>query len=259
MPFENVSKETIIKQLQKIGVKKGATIYVASFMPILGNSQTILEDTVAALLESIGKSGTVVMPAFNWDYCTSRIFDPATAPSQVGVLTEEFRKHPDTLRSLTPPWCTFTAAGKKAKEIVQIAGTSSFGSDSIIQYLYDVNAKYVLLGCLYNDAVVHVHWLEEKFEVPYRYWKQFIGKIKLHGELMHNVSYMYARRLDVNTDIDSHHLTEKFEKTGKVRVGKIGLGQLRCFNTQDYVDFMTPYFEKDKLAVLVSEARKNFE
>ena len=259
MPFPTATKEDILEKLKKIGVKQGEIIYVSSFMPILGNSSNLLNDTIDALIDSVGNNGTIVMPTFNWDYCKGEVFDPETSPSQVGVLTEMFRKRAGVLRSITPPWCTFAATGKMAKEIVGIKGTSSFGSDSILEFLYEINAKYVLLGCSYKQGAVHIHWLEERFETPYRYWKQFKGQVKIKGELVKNISYMYARRLGTDVTIDSSHLATAFEKTGMVKVEKIGLGELKSFRTKDYVEFMIPYFKNDRLAVLRSEDRRNFE
>jgi len=97
------------------------------------------------------------------------------------------------------------------------------------------------------------------FEVPYRYWKQFKGKVKMGDELVNNVSYMYARRLDVNARIDSKHLTDIFDVTDCVKCEKLGLGEVRGFRAQDYVRSIQPHFGKDKLAVLLPEVRKHFE
>lgn len=259
MPFPKVTKKDVAEQLQKVGLRRGDIIYVASFVTILGNEPHILDHTIDALIEAVGDEGTVVMPTFNWDYCKGEIFDPVLTPSQVGVLTELFRKRPGVVRSLIPPWCTFAAAGKDAARIAGIKGSSSFGADSVLQYLYDVNARYVLLGCTYGEGAVHVHWLEEKFEVPYRFWKRFSGTIRIDGAACENTSTMYARRIDLDAKIDSRRLTDIFDRTGKVKIAKLGLGEVRSFLTKDYVDFMTPYFQKDRLAILAPESRKNFE
>ena len=259
MGFPSVTKSEILDQLRKVGVQTGDTIYVPSFMPVLGIGPNILDDTVDALLETVGRTGTVVMPVFNWDYCSGSVFDPLNTPSKTGVLTEHFRKRSGVLRSQTPPWCTFAAWGNKAGEITAIEGTSSFGSDGILQFLYDVNAKYVLLGCSYNEGVVHVHWLEEKYEVPYRFRKRFAGSVRLNGEIQENISYMFARQLNTNTDIDSHPLTDIFDRSEKVNIEPLGIGHMRCFRVQDYVRFMEPHFAKDKLAVLTPEAKANFK
>lgn len=258
MPFPKVNKEDVIEKLQRVGVQQGDDIYVASFAAVLGNEANVLDDVIDALIEIVGSQGTVIMPTFNWNYCSGEIFDPEVTPSQVGVLTEIFRKKPGVLRSITPPWCTFAAIGKYAKDIANIKGTSPFGIDSIPQFLYDINVKYVLLGCPYKDGVMHTHWLEEKYEVPYRYWKQFKGKVIIEGEMTINVSYMYARNLEINADIDPTPLTELFDKSGKVKSEKLGLGEVRSFRVKDYCDFVIPYLEKDKLILLIPEARKYF-
>ena len=260
MGFVNITKEDIVEKLKIVGVNKGDTIYVASYMPILGPGPNILSDTLEALLEAVGEDGTVVMPTFNYDYCSGNLFDPVETPSKMGVLTEEFRKDSRVLRSISPPWCPFAAAGKKAGNITEIRGTTSFGSDSILQYLYDINVRYVLLGCTYNEGAIHIHWLEEKLEVPYRFWKKFEGNVKLSGKITRDVSFMYAKEdLEVLEDIDTSHITSEFDKSGKVKIEKIGLGQVRSFVARDYVDFVEPHLRKDKLAGLLPEARKYFE
>lgn len=259
MGFVKVTKEDIIEKLKKVGLQKGDMVYVASFIPVLGKSPTLLEDTIEALITVVGGEGTVVMPTFNWGYCNGDVFDPIKTPSKVGVLTEAFRKYTGVLRSVTPPWCTFAAIGKNANEIVAIEGTSSFGSNGIVQYLYDRNTRYILLGCPYEDAVIHLHWLEEKYEVAYRFWKQFKGQININGKLIDNVSYMYARRTDIDTEIDSSSMTRLFDESDKVSIEKIGLGHLRSFLVKDYVEFMTPYLEKDKNCLLPKDSSGYFE
>ena len=120
MGFPSVAKEEISLKLEKVGINKGEIIYVASFTPILGHRPTLLEDILEALIGAVGREGTVVMPVFNWDYCSGAVFDPQETPSQVGVLTEAFRKRGDVLRSSTPPWCTFAAWGQKSEEINEL-------------------------------------------------------------------------------------------------------------------------------------------
>lgn len=250
--MELLSPSKIEEVLRCVGVQEGDLTYVASYMPILGNGPALLQDTVDALQAVVGEMGTIVMPVFNWDYCRDGYFNLETTPSQCGVLTEFFRTMPGVLRSATPPWCTFCVWGERAQEIVQINGSSAFGSDGITQYLYDNNCRYVVIGCPLNDAVIHTHWLEEMFEVPYRYWKQFRGKIETAGLIMDDVSYMYARPQTGEIDIDTTPLTDVFQETDKVSTYNIGFGAVRSFLVKDYVDFMSPYFEKDKTAILVS-------
>ena len=44
-----------------------------------------------------------------------------------------------------------------------------------------------------------------------------------------------------------------------VNVETLGLGKLRGFLVVSYVDYMTPFFERDKLCLLTPQAREDFE
>ncbi len=61
MSFQNIDKAVIVSALKKAGVVEGDTLYVASYMPILGNAPGIIDQTVEALVETVGENGTVVI------------------------------------------------------------------------------------------------------------------------------------------------------------------------------------------------------
>jgi hypothetical protein len=70
---------------------------------------------------------------------------------------------------------------------------------------------------------------------------------------------MYARRTEIDTEIDSSSMTRLFDESGEVSIEKIGLGHLRSFLVKDYVGFMTPYLEKDKNCLLPKDSSGYFE
>lgn len=259
MPFPVISKQDILQSLKSVGVVAGDQIYVASFTPILGITEKLLPETISALQEAIGPSGTLIMPAFNWDYCKTGFFHHTETPSQVGILTEAFRKSAGVERTVTPPWNTFCVWGKQASAINQIKGHCAFGNDSVPQYLVDHNVKFLLLGCNYNDGCILVHWLEEKFRVPYRNFKKFTGKVQLKDSLIDDESTMYARDFLINPILDSSPLTTVFDATLAVKKVRLGLGTVRCFSSLDYIQFMTPYLEKDLICLLTPDSRVRFE
>lgn len=258
MPFPKISENDLISCFKKVGIEESDLIYVASYMPIFGPDPDILQKTVSALQYCVGSEGTIVMPTFNWSYCGSGSMDLNETPSQVGVLTEFFRKTKGVTRSQTPPWCTFASWGALSEEISAIRGSSPFGPDGIPQYLHDKNAKFLLIGCPYEDAVIHTHWLEEELQVPYRYWKRFLGAVTNGDSITPDVSYMYARYLDIDTTIDTKAITAEFEKSGAVKIEGLGLGKIRCFAIRDYTSCMRPYIEKDPLVLLDETSREQY-
>ncbi len=154
--------------------------------------------------------------------------------------------------------CSFASGGDLSEEISAIRGTSPFGPDGIPQYLHDKNAKFVLIGCPYEHAVIHTHWLEEELQVPYRYWKRFLGEVTDGDNITSEVSYMYARYLDIDTKIDTRSITAEFEKSGKVAIETLGLGKIRCFPIVEYTKFLRPYMEKDSLVLLDKTSREQY-
>ena len=100
--------------------------------------------------------------------------------------------------------------------------------------------------------------MEEQYEVPYRFWKRFIGKVKSKEKVNTNTSYLYARRLDINTILDTRKHTDNFEAQGGVKMQNLGLGKIKSFYIKQYVDYFRPIIEKDKLALLNDISREEF-
>src|SRR5215213_9600529 len=66
-----------------------------SLGPVAGGPATVAQ----ALVDSVSPGGSVFVPTFNYG---NDPYDPVTAPSYDGVITEFFRKFPGAVRSLHP-------------------------------------------------------------------------------------------------------------------------------------------------------------
>lgn len=250
-----VTREDLLAGFRQVGIQRGDTVYAASSLIALGLMDNPVESTLWALREAVGPEGTLVMPTFNFSFCKGEVFDREQTPSAVGMLTEAFRKLPETLRTWSPPYHTLAAAGPRAAEICSIESLTSFGRDSVFQYLHDVGAKQLLIGCDYQDGVAHFHWLEELIGVPYRFWKKFEGQVRLNGVQSHRVFFMYARRQDIPTHMDANLLGNEFEQAGYVQKTDVGLCRLRAFDLRDFKLQLEPRLAAEPEALLVTEDR----
>lgn len=245
-----LTREALLQGLQSLGIAPGDVVYVASSMMALGQLQNPVEDTLWALRECVGPEGTLVMPAFNFSFCRGEAFDVAETPSDCGVLTEAFRRLPDARRSSSPPFHSVTAIGPLAEEICGRESITSFGSDSVFQYLVDIDAKHLLIGCGYHEGVAHFHWLEERHEVPYRYWKKFEGDLYAYGKATRRAYFMFVRRLEERATLNADPLGMAFEQTGLVSTHQVGLSRLRAFRLRDFAAFGDPIFRDNPHAIL---------
>jgi aminoglycoside 3-N-acetyltransferase len=165
--------ETLFCDLVKLGLKINDIVLVHSSLSSIGwvcGEETAVAE---ALLQAVGKDGTVCMPAHSgensdpaeWEnppvpkewndiiYNSMPAFRPAVTPTRsIGRIAEFFRKYPNTLRS-DHPQVSFCANGRYAKEITEKhVLTPQFGMDSPLGRLYELNAKVLLLGVGYGSC-----------------------------------------------------------------------------------------------------------
>jgi len=145
---------------------------LSGFGHVDGGARTICE----ALVEAIGDSGTIVMPAFT---CVETLSDTATptmtrtrpvafhpdlpVSRPLGVVAEAFRHFPGTLRS-SHPTHSFAAWGRQAREVL-----STQRDNNPLGPLKKLNVMqgHVLLLGTGLQAATAVHLAEERAEVSY--------------------------------------------------------------------------------------------
>jgi aminoglycoside 3-N-acetyltransferase len=250
MSDHRVTGAGLVEALRGAGVRAGDVVYAASSLAALGAMEHPVETVLAALREAVGRGGTIVMPAFNFSFCQGEPFDREKTPSNAGVLSEAFRTLPGALRSWAPPFHSVAALGPEADRLAGLESVTSFGPESVFQALVDMDARHVLIGCGFHEGVAHFHWLEERHQVPYRYWKKFEGDVVLDGVARRRAFFMYARRLETRVQADA--LGERFEAAGHVRHATAGLCRIRAFGLGDFAAFFDPVFKLDPCAMLVA-------
>ncbi|WP_354641908.1 aminoglycoside N(3)-acetyltransferase [Kitasatospora camelliae] len=166
-----ITQAELVADLRASGVREGETLLVQSSTraigPVAGGSAAV----VAALLEALGPTGTlVVYTATPENSDTSPLhhraiagldpegvrrfraampaFDPARTPASptMGRIAEEVRLHPGAVRSAHPQ-TSFAAVGPAAERIT--AGhplRSHLGEDSPVHRLYRDRARALLVG-----------------------------------------------------------------------------------------------------------------
>ena len=151
-----VSKNDIKNTLHSVGLSKGDTVIFHSSLKSFGQVEGGADAVIDAFLEVVSDEGTVIVPTliaknFSDAYQTWYM----DKPSDVGYITEVFRKRPEAMRS-NQPTHPVAAIGKNAEFLTEthgesgkrfgIYGDTPFSKDSPWQKMYDVNAKVVLVG-----------------------------------------------------------------------------------------------------------------
>jgi len=198
--------ESLLSTLRSIGISSGDILCVSSDVGRIGIPDDVksevkskgigflLDSYIDTLLHAVGDSGTVFLPTFTYSGCKNEPFKPLETKSTVGLLSEHFRKHPRAIRSHHPIF-SFSGIGPRVKEIFLEVGADSFGPKSLYGLLYDLNAKYLLLGLGMGKGATYVYFSEQKAKVPYRYFKDFTCTIETPDAKTVQVCSYYVRDL----------------------------------------------------------------
>ena len=163
--------DKFVEDLIQLGVRPGGVLMVhpalRPFEYIPGGPNTIID----GLLEILGTSGTLLMPALSWENVTPQkpVFNLQDTPSCVGLIAETFRRLPNTIRSLHPTH-SVCAVGRQSVEITEEHGLDETpcGPHSPFHELPKYNGQILMLACglIYNTSM---HAIEELVEPPYLY------------------------------------------------------------------------------------------
>lgn len=211
---KNYTKKDLIATLEKLEIQEGDTICMHTELFKFGTAllpkKQHLSIYIEAILDIIGKNGTLIMPVFSYSFCKNEVYNKLYSKSKVGVLNEFFRLWEGVKRNNDPIF-SFAIKGKNEKEFLK-EQTSCFGEDCVYDMLSKINGKIILLGSKTN-GYTFTHFIEEKARVPYRYFKEFQGKIIFENGMSKNIKInYYVRKLDINSDLDVYKQIKIFTR-----------------------------------------------
>ena len=116
--MEGISKNRLIADLRRIGLREGDHVAVALSFKSLGFVCGGPEVMIDALLEVVGPNGTIMMNTHTYGFPISKIksnfiFDPKSTKSWTGLVPETLRRRAEAVRSWHPI-SSVTAIGKFA-------------------------------------------------------------------------------------------------------------------------------------------------
>lgn len=166
-----VTRKDIVDGLLGLGLAGGDVVLVHSSLSSLGQVDGGPQTVIGALLEVLGREGTLLMPSFQGggEHDLLRrgcVFDLRTSPSELGLITETFRLMPGVIRSISPTHCT-AGYGKGAAEILEGHQycNVSVGRGSPYEKVVGAEGKILLLGVTHASNTT-LHFVENTNGAP---------------------------------------------------------------------------------------------
>ncbi len=220
----------ITKALKDIGVKEGDILNVHSSLRSIGAVDGGIDAIIKGLADSVGKEGTLVMPTLcQVDFQNSYKTWYMDKPSDVGFLTEYFRKQPGVYRS-NHPTHSVAARGKLAYELtyehsaygphICPYGEYAFADSSPWNKMYNRNAKILFLGVAMNTNTLK-HLIEARVM---EHFLELVKDPKRHENLLSQVMSFDTRPHNVwcYYNANSEAIIAALEAKGILKHTKIG-------------------------------------
>ncbi len=246
--------EALVLELKELGLQEGDCVLVhssyKSLGPIIEGPKTVID----AIIEVIGEEGTLIVPTFNFAFCKGEAFDVRSTPSQMGILTELVRQHPDSHRNMHPIY-SFAFLGKHGSELGKLRYKSSYGADSVFGKLRELNGKIMIIGLSYNKSMTFFHHIEEMEGCDYRYFKSFAGTVTdWEGRTYQDTFTMFVRDLDKGVVTAVDPMGKVLEDQGAVSKKNIGEATVRLMKANDVYRITSREMKRNpKLLYQISE------
>ena len=250
----SVTRSDIKSAVKALGVLEGDIVLVHSSMKSMGYVEDGPDAVIDGFLDVVGAEGTLVMPTLSQKNFSNAYKDwSMDRPSDVGLLTEVFRKRPEALRS-NQATHSVAAIGALADELTHehtafgprfgAFGDYAFSYSSPWEKMYNRGAKIVFIG-------VSMSCNTFKHFVEYRYIEKVLKKIEgkdgsevLKKKLKH-FDKEYISHPGIWPYLDGEKLQEVYVDAGFVTETKCGEAQLLCMPVKNCVDFTEELLEKE--------------
>lgn len=199
---------------------------------------------IKAIQDVITPERTLIFPVYNWSFCSDGIFDLQNTKSQTGALSETFRLMPEVKRTKNPLY-SHCVTGPKADDLLNLKISSVWGDGSEFEWYEKNNIRIVRIGIEWKQ-LAFVHRIEEKGEVPYRYFKTFSGELIDDGVKAPVSCQMFVRYLEVEVENSFAPLFDKLDDLKLIKKSPIDCFRMESLAACDIIDTGMKLLQDDK-------------
>ncbi len=209
----------------------------------------------AELLISLYNNAALWVPVFNYNFCKGDVFSIQETPSQLGVLSEYFRKNISNWRTPTPVF-SFSGVGQKP-ECELKPDLDPFDDNSAFHLFNNHDSLIMHYGSELKHTTI-IHYIERiSGKLVYRYDKSFSGTIIDEKGLKYTINLKYhVRPMGYHLDYDWVKLYDDLKGNGIVFNFNEGNTNILLIKSKELIDFWVEKLTEDSLYLLDDESKK---
>jgi aminoglycoside 3-N-acetyltransferase len=244
------TQNEFVDALSALGITRGSVVSLQVSLGRIGLPEGLPADyhaiatfVINAFLVALGRDGTLIVPTYSYSIGKGEVFDVAETPSRIGEFSEVFRRYPGVTRS-RDPMLSSAGIGPRVQDLLGNISRSCFGDGSTFHRLREADARICTFGISLYWATFR-HHIEEMAAVPFRFHKQFRGRIRENGhESEETWTYFAAPRLSC-CEPNGLPLERLVRTAGLLKVAPLGRGEVMAIRAREYFDIGMEALKRD--------------
>ena len=204
-------------------------------------------------IEDFCHNKTILFPAFSNDIVKYKKFDLIKSLPTTGILPCYCLRSKKFKRTFSPLH-SFLVKGPKSNEILNLKQFSSWGKNSVYEWLEKKNARWVAINLKWSEGCAFYHRSEELAKVPYRYYINYYGKLLSNGKFIKNIKEKkYSYSLKVKPRFNYNSWPKCFKKKDTLEFFCNDGIKLRSALTKTITKRTLEYFNNDPYVAIINK------
>src|ERR1017187_1270091 len=230
-----ITSSHLLSLLEKVKAQEAGVLYMHTGLtfgppnPALGR-----QELLGYLYEVVASLGvpTLLVPTFTFSFCNGESYSVQTSRCKMGALNEYIRKLPGAIRSVDPLMSSVLVG--EDRDLVENLGKHSIGASSTFDKLHRRGAgvRFLFVGTTVSECFTYTHYVEERLATPYRYHREFTGKIT-DGQRSWDDTYTLFVRYKGVVPTSSGLLENDLLRRGLLRKVECGARSISCLDEPD--------------------------
>lgn len=252
-----ITSSEILEILEKVKAPDAKVLYMHSGLTFgLPNPELGRQALLGQIYEMITSLGvpTLCVPTFTFSFCNGDPYCIQTSRSKMGALNEYIRKLPEAIRSVDP--LLSSALVGEDLDLVQNLGKNSIGENSTFDKLHGRGArvKFLFFGTTASECYTYTHYVEERLNVPYRYNRDFTGRINDAGRSWEDTYTLFVRYKGV-VPSSSGFLERDLVRRGFLRKEACGDSSIACVDEPDGYETIVKHLNENVYCYISEDPR----
>ena len=236
--------EDVISSLKELEAHTAEILYIHTD---IGFGKPLLKrkDFVAKLYEAIEALGvkTLIFPTYTFSFCNKKDFDIKESKSTMGMLNEYARKKEHSYRT-EDPLLSVCVIGEVPKDFSYLSKNSCGKGSSFEIMSKSDNNKFLFFGAKPTHCFTFMHYVEDIYKVPYRYDKEFTGRVINNGKVTEE-TYTLCTLFDTVIPSVDLEFQDNLENKNILKRLSLGEKELMIINGKSAFEEIKKCFDRD--------------